>query len=656
MFLRCIAAALVIPATAIAGQLPPPGTPAAADAEPGTAVIVGQVVDSATGRGVPGAIVTLSSPQAQAPLLLTQANPMPPVQPQALTTSDGRFLFRDLRKGTYSISASKPGYLQGSYGARRPGGGSATLDLEDGEHETELTVALWKWSAISGVVVDEAGEPLVGTEVRAYRRSAASGRLQFVMSGSAQTDDRGVYRIPNLLPGDYVVLVAAGLASVPMSVAETVRDALQGNDPGRLELSRAMFEAGITPMPPGAPNSVQVGTSLQTLRGATPPPSTGESRTFVYPTTFHPAARTLRDASVVSLRSGDDRTGVDLELKPVPASRVSGTVLGPDGPGSHIGLRLEPAGDEISVEPEAATLSDASGAFTFPAVPAGQYTLRASKIPRPNAPGGNVTIIQTGNMMISTTGNPGAAPGPPPPPTDPTLWAAIPLAVGNAPLTGVNVPLQTGSRIRGRVEFDGTAERPDASQLQRIMVVVEPVTQAVRGQIPPPARIEANGEFTTGGIPGGRHFVRAPAAPAGWYFRETGYEGLDLSNTPIELTGRDLAGVTIVFTDRPTEISGSVRGSQGSADADATVLVFPADPETWQSPNPRRMRSVRIDKTGTYKMVGLPPGDYYLAAVPDEASSDWQDSRVLSELARDAPRVSLDDGDRKTQDLRTRKR
>jgi hypothetical protein len=29
---------------------------------------------------------------------------------------------------------------------------------------------------------------------------------------------------------------------------------------------------------------------------------------------------------------------------------------------------------------------------------------------------------------------------------------------------------------------------------------------------------------------------------------------------------------------------------------------------------------------------------------------------VLSELARDASRVSLDDGDRKTQDLRTQKR
>jgi hypothetical protein len=654
--MRVFVVALVIASAAApsARQLP---SNAAPDQTPGTGVIVGQVLDPGTGRGVPGAVVSISSPQSAGPPLLWTVNPTgPPVQPQALTMSDGRFLFRDLRQGTYTISASKPGYLLGSYGARRPGGGSAPLELDEGEHVTDVIVPVWRWGAISGTVVDEAGEPLVGIEVRAFRRTVGSGSSQFLMSGSAMTDDRGVYRISNLTPGDYVAVVPAAITSVPISVAEMFRDAMQNNDPNRTELSRTMFESGVTPPVAGQPNALQVGSSLQTMRGATPPPPADESRLFVYPTTFHPAARSLREATPLAIRSGDDRTGIDIDLKPVRATRISGTVVGPDGPAAHIGVRLEAATDEISIEPEAATISDASGAFTFPNVPSGQYTLRASRIPRPSPVGGSVTIIQSGNMMITTAGNPGPTP-PPAPSTEPTLWAAMPLAVGQTPVTGVTVPLQNGSRIKGRVEFDGTAERPDASQLQRLMVVVEPmVSQPIRAQSIPPARVDANGEFTTGGVPGGRHFVRAPTTPAGWHFKETRYDGRDLSNTPIDLDGRDLTGVTIVFTDRPTEISGSVRIGQGSGDADATVLIFPADPETWPAPNPRRMRSIRTSKTGAYKAVALPPGDYYLAAVPDEAAVDWQDPRVLASLARDAARVTLDDGDRKTQDLRTQRR
>lgn len=72
--------------------------------------------------------------------------------------------------------------------------------------------------------------------------------------------------------------------------------------------------------------------------------------------------------------------------------------------------------------------------------------------------------------------------------------------------------------------------------------------------------------------------------------------------------------------------------------------------------NPRRMRSVRASKTGAYKALGLPAGEYYAAAVPDETATDWQDPRILTSLARDATRVRLDDGQRKTQDLRTQQK
>jgi hypothetical protein len=291
---------------------------------PGTALIVGQVVDPGSGRGVPGTVVTLSSAGSQ-PVAFT-APTLPPAPPnQALTTADGRFLFRGLREGTYTIAAAKAGYLAGAYGARRPGGGSAPLEIDEGERVTDVTVPLWRWGSISGTVLDEGGEPIVGLDVRALRRSIAAGRRRFTMAGVGTTDDRGQYRISALVPGDHVVAISISQAWVPATVSEAYRDMMQGNDPARGNLLSAFMENGLTPPLPGMPNAVQSGSMLQVLRGPAPPPVPDGTPVVAYPSTFHPAGRSVADAAVLTIQSGQDRGGIDFELKPVRMTRVSGT-------------------------------------------------------------------------------------------------------------------------------------------------------------------------------------------------------------------------------------------------------------------------------------------------------------------------------------------
>ena len=650
--MRVVPIALLL-ASAVGAASGQQTAPPSASEDTSSGVIVGQVIDPGTGRGIPGAIVTISgSPGAQPP---APGGAPPRPQPSALTTADGRFLFRDLRKGTYHLNATRPGYLPGSHGARRPGGGSAPVDLESGEQVTDIVVPLWRWASLSGRIVDEAGEPIVGLDVRAYRRGITNGRRQFASAGTGRTDDRGEYRISMLSPGDYVVAVVSAQVSMPQTVADGYREAVQpGMEVARSPVAVAAIELGGV-QPAGSPGTIQIGSSLQTLRGPTPPPATDETRVFVYPTTFHPAARTVREATVVSLRSGAERDGIDLDLKPVRAVRVAGVTTGPDGPAPYITIRLEPGSDDLVLDPEASTVSDGTGAFVFPSVPSGQYTLRASRVPRPGGIGGPPTIIQSGGTTISTVSGP-ATPGPLPPPSDPTLWAAIPLSVGQSALPDVAVPLLTGTRVRGRVEFEGAAERPSVSQLQHVAIVLEPESSPGMLRSTPPGRVDEKGEFVTGGAVGGRYFVRAAVAPQGWHFKETRYEGLDLADTPIALDGREITGVRIVFTDQPAELSGVVRTGRSAGDPDATVLIFPSDPERWQQPNPRRMRSVRVSKTGTYKTTALPSGDYYVIAVPDETATDWQDAKVLATLAAGASRVTIEDGDKKTQDLRTQAR
>jgi hypothetical protein len=66
------------------------------------------------------------------------------------------------------------------------------------------------------------------------------------------------------------------------------------------------------------------------------------------------------------------------------------------------------------------------------------------------------------------------------------------------------------------------------------------------------------------------------------------------------------------------------------------------------------MRMVRATEAGVYTMRGIPAGEYFLAAIPDEDAADWQDPKLLDIIARTATRVSIVDDGKKAQDLVTR--
>ena len=83
-------------------------------------------------------------------------------------------------------------------------------------------------------------------------------------------------------------------------------------------------------------------------------------------------------ATPIVIRSGEERSDVDVQLQPVRTVEVSGTLMDSSGPVPHFGVHLMPAeaGDGASVLEVATTSTDARGAFVFPLVPSGSYTLR----------------------------------------------------------------------------------------------------------------------------------------------------------------------------------------------------------------------------------------------------------------------------------------
>src|SRR5688500_4198537 len=114
-------------AIAIDAQTPSPS-------DPRTGLIVGQVVDGDSGKPIAGAIVSLGAAAG------------PPQAPRVLTGSDGRFVFRDLPRGSFPIVATKPGYAEGAYGRGRPGGPSRQVTLTEGERIGDVVTRMWKYA------------------------------------------------------------------------------------------------------------------------------------------------------------------------------------------------------------------------------------------------------------------------------------------------------------------------------------------------------------------------------------------------------------------------------------------------------------------------------------------------------------------------------
>jgi uncharacterized protein (DUF2141 family) len=420
-----------------------------------------------------------------------------------------------------------------------------------------------------------------------------------------------------------------------------------------------MNSIGSAIAPAGSPHAMKAGGQTVSLPPGTMGPTVTASGTLVYASTYYPAASSAAQAAIVSVQSGEERGGIDLQVRPSRGVRVSGTLMGPEGPMPSTGVRLVPGGTDDALEPRAAatTMTDSSGAFTFAAVPAGQYVLRVVRLPRPPAnvdEMGHLSATPSGTITISRTPAPPPE-GPPPVPADATLVALMPLPVGDRDLSDLIVPLAPGPRVTGRVEFEGTSDKPSVQSLINVRITLDPAdgsrlddgTLAIETGL-----IEESGAFKTYGVPPGRYVLRVSRLPAGWFVKSAIHQGRDVADLPLDLETKDASGVVLTFTDQPSTLSGVVRGTNGP-DPTAVVYVYPVDAAAWSSSGAlsRRMRTARAAKDGSYQLEALPAGEYYVVAVQEDMVAEWQDPALLQALARLARTVRLVDGEQKTENL-----
>ena len=122
-----------------------------------------------------------------------------------LTDPAGHFKLKGIEPGHYHLNVNRAGFVAQEYGQKKPQDPGALLTLRSGQEMKDLLFRLIPSAVIAGKILDEDGEPLPEISVSALRQTYLEGKPSLVTEATAQTDDRGEYRLFGLSPGRYFV-------------------------------------------------------------------------------------------------------------------------------------------------------------------------------------------------------------------------------------------------------------------------------------------------------------------------------------------------------------------------------------------------------------------------------------------------------------------
>ena len=576
-----------------------------------------------------------------------------------MTDSKGRFVFTDLPAGAnYFINATKAGYLDGHFGVGAGGLLGALIVLNEGQWLRDVNIVMSRPGSISGTIFDEHGDPAVEVYVRAFARITVGGRPQLASGQVARTDDRGVFRLADLLPGRYYIQVP--FVRQTYSSGLTPAD-LAGVTPQQAASGRAI---------PEAPTSIDLSEQARIVVGDfLLPNGPSQGRLQTYPSMFYPGATSLSGAQLIDLKAGEDRTGINVSLRAVPATSISGVVEGPAEVLSGAVVRLvADSGDDSDQLGDVATATlGPDGRFTFGLIPTGAYTIElrpmmttiefrpnlgARAIELPATPGRSGWSGGGGSLSIGPAGTRLEFRG-----ARHRGYFAHHKVTVKEPLTGVVVPLQRTATIRGRYEMENGAPVPPDRFFSSVQA--EPAggdfrlfatsIPAIPGPGGPPI---APTTFEVVGLYAGSYHLMFGTLPGNGLVKSiVADDGIDYTSRPIDVaSGRDL-NLVVTVTTRRIELTGIATDAQGVPVPRMIVVAFPVERALWEriGSSSSRFRASPTGSDGSYRFAGLSAGTYFLVAVTPDIAEDWQNSARLSQLSQFATRITLNWGDKQTQ-------
>ncbi len=250
---------------------------------------------------------------------------LPRVTRQGVTDGRGAFSFKNVTAGQYRVSVGFPGVTNGFAGYDHS---TAVLVDVDGTSSVEVKIRAERAGAITGKITYPDGEPAIGAQINVFRKSGKRWERAAIVSAGAQTDDRGIYRIYPLPPGEYTI--------------------------GVIEQSLVIEERD--------------GGTMQT---------TGNKSLNPY---YYGGSSNYSTAALIQVDAGREVNNINVTLAERATYKVMGTILSRGVPMAGAYLRLQPYDDGLSgptlmIPYGLPAQANKDGQWSFSDVPDGSYSV-----------------------------------------------------------------------------------------------------------------------------------------------------------------------------------------------------------------------------------------------------------------------------------------
>ncbi|HET9527224.1 MAG TPA: carboxypeptidase-like regulatory domain-containing protein [Pyrinomonadaceae bacterium] len=453
------------------------------------------------------------------------------------------------REGAFEIN----GLNQGNYNVTATMSGYTTPMREPGARTPpthrvgdSVTITLMKGGVVTGTVTNANGEPVVLVNVRAQMIRDPSGRR--VTNGPNRertTDDRGVYRIYGLYPGTYVLLAGG----------QTQSTHLFGNP----------FESDV-------------------------------------PT--YASSATRDTAQEITVRNGEELTGVDIRYRGEQGRVISGEVKRAAGPNTGINLQLTIAGDAGVPWSDSSYQQPGERSFAFYGIADGDYRLYAQ------------THSPTGEILLSE---------------------AKQIRVKGADISGVELTMRPLASMAGRVVLQEMnapecKEKPRPSFDDTFIGAWHRVTEKAKEtpqalwSLGAPVRPDAEGNFVVKNLVAGEYHLVPRFSARYWYVHSISLTppataGAKTAGKPVDATrvwtnvkpGDKLSGLTITLAQGAGLLRGRIVLGEGEQ-VPEKLFVYLAPVEREKAEDVWRYYAVLVSPEGQIVLNHIAPGRYWIVA------------------------------------------
>jgi hypothetical protein len=173
--------------------------------------------------------------------------------------------------------------------------------------------------------------------------------------------------------------------------------------------------------------------------------------------------------------------------------------------------------------------------------------------------------------------------------------------------------LSRGATLTGRIRYEGLPEAPpNAVSLLAFpadfdrgpMIGIGSTGLTLR----PDHTFEYRGVF-------GPTLIRVEPRQRDWYLKSVVFKGQDLADTPFDFgVDGNFGDIEVVVSTLGAGVTGRVTDDRAAPVADYAVVLFSTFRDRW-FPGSRWVKTGLPSQDGSYRVTGLPPGDYWVAAV-----------------------------------------